>query len=114
MRVTDQVERIASKGGDYSIMVIEDAEGSAILATGTLLVEHKFIHQCGKVGHIEDIVVSPDARGQGLGLTIVQALIDKAVRDCCYKVILDCSDENVPFYEKLGLVKKENQMVKYF
>lgn len=30
----------------------------------------------------------------------------------CYKVILDCSEENVPFYEKCGLIKKEVQMVK--
>ena len=30
----------------------------------------------------------------------------------CYKVILDCSEENVPFYEKCGLTKKEVQMVR--
>lgn len=30
----------------------------------------------------------------------------------CYKVILDCSEDNVPFYQKCGLVKKEVQMVK--
>ena len=29
----------------------------------------------------------------------------------CYKVILDCSEENVPFYAKCGLTKKEVQMV---
>ena len=31
----------------------------------------------------------------------------------CYKVILDCSEENVPFYEKCGLIKKEVQCVRY-
>lgn len=30
----------------------------------------------------------------------------------CYKVILDCSEDNVPFYEKCGLTRKEVQMVK--
>ena len=30
----------------------------------------------------------------------------------CYKVILDCSEANVPFYEKCGLERKEVQMVK--
>lgn len=32
----------------------------------------------------------------------------------CYKVILDCSEGNVGFYERCGLVRKEVQMVKYF
>ena len=30
----------------------------------------------------------------------------------CYKVILDCSEDNVPFYNKCGLTKKEVQMVR--
>ena len=30
----------------------------------------------------------------------------------CYKVILDCNEDNVTFYEKCGLIKKEIQMVK--
>ena len=30
----------------------------------------------------------------------------------CYKVILDCSEDNVPFYAKCGLTKKEVQMVR--
>ena len=29
----------------------------------------------------------------------------------CYKVILDCGEERVPFYEKCGLERKEVQMV---
>jgi glucosamine-phosphate N-acetyltransferase len=32
----------------------------------------------------------------------------------CYKVILDCSEKNVPFYEKCGFTVKEKQMVVYF
>lgn len=29
----------------------------------------------------------------------------------CYKVILDCAENNVAFYEKCGLTRKEVQMV---
>lgn len=32
----------------------------------------------------------------------------------CYKVILDCSSSNVPFYEKCAFKVKEKQMVIYF
>ena len=30
----------------------------------------------------------------------------------CYKAILDCGEERVPFYEKCGLARKEVQMVR--
>ena len=32
----------------------------------------------------------------------------------CYKTILDCSAENVQFYEKCGFGAKEIQMAKYY
>jgi glucosamine-phosphate N-acetyltransferase len=31
----------------------------------------------------------------------------------CYKIILDCKEENVAFYAKSGLTKKEVQMVRH-
>ena len=31
----------------------------------------------------------------------------------CYKVILDCAEENKGFYEKAGMRQKEVQMVRY-
>lgn len=46
-----------------------DSESGAVVAAGTLLVERKFIHGCGKVGHIEDVVVSHALRGHSLGRT---------------------------------------------
>jgi len=101
------------RGGDYCILVVEDEGKSRIMGTGTLLVEHKFIHACGSVGHIEDIVVLPEARGQGLGHRVVAALIKEAGERGCYKVILDCAEKNVGFYEKVGMERKEVQMVKY-
>lgn len=41
------------------------------------------------------------------------------VLDCCppphrWQVILDCSEENVAFYEKQGFTRKEVQMALYF
>ena len=38
--------------------------------------------------------------------------MDQAREAGCYKVILDCSDSNVKFYEKCGFQKKEVQMVR--
>ncbi len=42
---------------------------------------------------------------------VLAALLDYAREAWCYKVILDCSDQNVAFYEKCGFEKKEVQMV---
>jgi len=84
-----------------------------IIATATLLIELKFIRQCGKCGHIEDVVVDQNYRGLRLGVRVVEALITAAKESGCYKVILDCSEGNAVFYEKCGLVRKEIQMVRY-
>jgi glucosamine-phosphate N-acetyltransferase len=58
---------------------------------GTLLVERKFVHCNGKVGHIEDIAVSGDQQGKKLGLRMIEALQYIGAQNGCYKVILDCA-----------------------
>lgn len=90
-----------------------DLDKKKIIATATLLVELKFIRNCGKCGHIEDVVVDSTYRGQRLGLRVIEALMDAAKEAGCYKVILDCSESNATFYQKAGLTKKEIQMVRY-
>lgn len=35
--------------GDYYVTVIEDTRKNEIIGTATLVVEHKFIHECGTV-----------------------------------------------------------------
>ncbi|PNH12865.1 Glucosamine 6-phosphate N-acetyltransferase [Tetrabaena socialis] len=104
----EQLKRMDAAGG-YRTVVVED-EGR-VVATASMVVELKFIHACGKVGHIEDVVVDPAHRGKNLGLVLVGALVDAAREMGCYKVILDCAEANVAFYEKCGLTRKEVQMV---
>jgi hypothetical protein len=43
---------------------------------------------------------------------VVSDLLEFSKAAGCYKTILDCSEDNVPFYEKCGLKKKEVQMVR--
>lgn len=102
-----------SESPDYHIAVVEDKATSKLVGTAALIVERKFIHACGKVGHIEDVVVDQAARGQRLGQRLIEELVSVCRAKGCYKVILDCADHNVAFYEKCGLTKKEIQMVKY-
>lgn len=46
--------------------------------------------------------------------SLVAHLLEQARASGCYKVILDCTEHNVGYYEKCGLTRKEAQMVKYF
>ena len=85
-----------------------------IVACGTLFVEYKFLRGAGLCGHIEDIVVHKDGQGKGLGKRIIDVLTEVAKKRGCYKVILDCSQNNVPFYEKCGYHKAGEQMAVYF
>jgi glucosamine-phosphate N-acetyltransferase len=81
-----------------------------VVGSITMVIEQKFIHNGGKVSHIEDVVVSKEHQGKGIGEMLVESLLDLAKDNNCYKTILDCSEEVKPFYEKIGFKKHSNGM----
>ena len=81
-----------------------------IVGSTTLLIEQKFIHEGGFVGHIEDVVVNKKFEGQGIGMKLVLSLLDVAKEKKCYKTILNCEDKLLPFYEKIGFKQKSTEM----
>ncbi len=85
----------------YKIFVAAKPDGE-IIGSNTLLIEQKFIHNGGKVGHIEDVVTKSGYEGLGVGRALVAKALAFAAEMKCYKVILDCSEENVQFYRKMG------------
>ncbi|CAG8541445.1 8953_t:CDS:2 [Cetraspora pellucida] len=97
---------------EYFTIVIVSPE-NRIIGAGTIFIERKFIHNNGLVGHIEDIAVDKNQQGKKLGLRIIQALKYIGAKTGCYKVILDCSEENIPFYKKCGFTQKEYEMAWY-
>ncbi|RHZ75385.1 hypothetical protein Glove_214g37 [Diversispora epigaea] len=97
---------------EYFTLVIVSPE-DRIVGAGTIFVERKFIRNTGLVGHIEDIAVDKNQQGKKLGLRIIEALKYIGAQTGCYKVILDCSKQNIPFYEKCGFTQKEYEMAWY-
>ena len=91
------------------IIHVAEIDGKIVGST-TLLIEPKFIHQGGSVGHIEDVVVKKEFEGSGIGIKLVLSLLDIAKERKCYKTILNCEDELVSFYEKIGFRQKTNEM----
>lgn len=83
-------------------------------AAATLLIEHKLLHNARSVGHIEDVVVDKESRGRGYGKVLIRFLVAMAQKQNCYKVILDCSDNNIGFYKQCGLELLGNEMGVYF
>ncbi|KAI4841554.1 acyl-CoA N-acyltransferase [Aureobasidium sp. EXF-8845] len=113
---TQRFEEMQASGkgaGGYHILVILDGENK-IVGTGALIVERKFIHSLGQVGHIEDIAVAKDQQGKKLGLRIIQALDFVAEKVGCYKTILDCSEANEGFYVKCGFKRAGLEMAHYY
>ena len=104
---------ISQLNNNHQIYVLVDSSNN-IIASGTLLIENKIIHNISKVAHIEDIVTDNKFRGKGYGKMMIEYLIEKAKEHQVYKIILNCSDENIKFYEKCGFELKSNQMAKYF
>lgn len=110
----ERFAEVAQRPNDYRIVVIEDPTHRLIVATGTLLVERKFIHGGGKIGHLEDVVVHGSMRGKHLGMRIIWELTRISKEAGCYKVILDCAEKNTSFYEKCGFEVKNVGMALYF
>ncbi|KAA0199127.1 Glucosamine 6-phosphate N-acetyltransferase [Fasciolopsis buskii] len=102
--------RMAACPETYFILVLEDESTGVVIASATLLVEQKFIHDCSKRGHIEDVIVDSAYRGKGLGRFLVEALVRIGRHVGCYKITLDCHDDKVGFYRKSGFQLQNNMM----
>ena len=108
--VQEQFDEIFDKlMGDVWVCEVD----GELIATGTILYEHKFIHNGGISAHIEDIFVQESYRKSGIGGSLIKHLIDEANSHHCYKIILDCKHELMPFYERLGFQPHGYQMALY-
>lgn len=88
-------------------------EEEQLVGMGTLIVERKLVHGGNPVGHIEDIVIDKKYRGKSYGKKLIDFLINKCKEAGCYKVILNCDEKNVGFYEKFGFQQKNVEMSMY-
>ncbi|KAJ5632654.1 Acyl-CoA N-acyltransferase [Penicillium lividum] len=109
----ERFDWIKSRNDEYYMLVVCDG-ADRVVGTGSLIVERKFIHALGMVGHIEDIAVEKGQQGKKLGLRIIQALDYVAAQVGCYKSILDCSEANEGFYVKCGFKRAGLEMAHYY
>ena len=107
----DSAKNILNSILDDSNHIIHIAElDGKIVGSTTLLIEQKFIHKGGFVGHIEDVVVREGFERKQIGKKIIESLLETAKNRGCYKTILDCKDDVKEFYEKIGFRHESNFM----
>ncbi len=101
------LEKIQSNPNHLIFVAIFD---SKVVGSTTLIIEPKFIHKGGLVGHVEDVVVTKEKRGLGIGEKLIEFSLEYAKKAGCYKTILDCTDDVKQFYEKIGFKRHANAM----
>ncbi len=106
-KANEILKKIKSNPSHVIFVAILD---SKVVGSTTMIIEPKFIHNGGKVAHIEDVVVTKEYQGKGIGEKLIRSLLDYAKKNDCYKTILDSSDDVKPFYEKIGFKKHSNCM----
>jgi glucosamine-phosphate N-acetyltransferase len=94
----------------HRIFVAIDRATAEVIGATTLLVEQKLIHSGGKAGHIEDVVTRKGFEGMGIGSALISHALRFAKTAGCYKVVLDCSDANIKFYQRAGFKIHETSM----
>lgn len=87
-------------------------EDNQVVGTLSFFIETKFIHNGGKVCHVEDVAVRKDRQRQGIGRRMMLDIETRAKFQGCYKIILDCGDQSLGFYNKCGYHKHEKMMRK--
>ena len=107
------VNFVNNLNNNHKIFVLFDKERNLVVASITLLIERKIIHNMGLVCHIEDVIVHNCYRGKKLGKEIVEKSIDFANKKKCYKIILNCTEKLQKFYEKFNFKYKNIQMAIY-
>lgn len=79
--------------------------GGEVVGTYALLIMHNLAHQGTPSAIVEDVVVSAERQGQGIGQHMMQHAQEQARVAGCYKLVLSSNQKRErahAFYESLG------------
>ena len=93
---------------DPSSITLVAVDSNTITGVASLHIIKKLTRT---LGLIEDVAVNENYRGKGIGKKLVEKLIGIASEKSCDKTVLNSSEKNSEFYEKIGFEKNEIQMI---
>ena len=93
---------------DPSSVTLVSVDNDTITGVASLHIIKKLTRT---LGLIEDVAVNENYRGKGIGKKLVEKLIEIASEKGCDKTVLNSSEKNSEFYEKIGFEKNEIQMI---
>ncbi|MDD5032373.1 MAG: GNAT family N-acetyltransferase [Patescibacteria group bacterium] len=96
------------KQKENSYIFVAVTEDNQVVGMVKLIIERKFTYGGSRAGHIEDVVVRKGFEKMGIASRLNKEVLDRAKKLGCYKVILDCRDELISFYEKFSFYKFQN------
>jgi GNAT superfamily N-acetyltransferase len=91
---------------DYTLYVAE--QDGEIVGSFALLVMDNLGHLGAPSAIVEDVVVTPDAQGRGVGRAMMDVARDRSTQKGCYKLVLSSSAKRErahAFYEQLGYAR---------
>jgi len=93
---------------DPSSITLVSVDSNTVTGVASLHIIKKLTRT---LGLIEDVAVNENYRGKGIGKKLVEKLIGIASEKSCDKTVLNSSEKNSEFYEKIGFEKNEIQMI---
>mgnify|MGYP003995164737 FL=1 len=93
---------------DPSSITLVSVDNNTVTGVASLHIIKKLTRT---LGLIEDVAVNENYRGKGIGKKLVEKLIGIASEKSCDKTVLNSSEKNSEFYEKIGFEKNEIQMI---
>ena len=84
-----------------------------VVGTVTCFLQPKIIRNARFAAYIEDVVVHKDFRNNGIAGKLLLFAKDFAIKNNCYKILLNCEDSLIPFYNKYGFQEKGRYMTQY-
>lgn len=94
-----------------NLLYVVDIDGE-IAGCATLHLQRKLIRNGSIAGFIEEVVIKEKYRNNKLGESLINHLVDQASEIGCYKVVLSCYPERIPFYERCGFFVETTTMRK--
>lgn len=91
-------------------------DNEKLVGTGSIVFEQKITHDKTWAAHIEDVAILPEYQHRGVGRALIAHLVTTSKKHDppCYKVTLQCTTKNVPFYEKCDFSRQGIAMAMYF